>query len=129
MVYLQIVMMLLIFSIIVVYPVMLYPAFMIFDLHFFKGNYQTLKQNMFRTFVVLCTIVIGIASIGNFDSLLALVGSVLCTPLAVIFPSIFHFIIFKDSQSKLRSSIDLFFFFLGCSISIVVFTLTIVSLF
>ena len=120
-------MMLLIFSIIVVYPVMLYPAFIIFDFHFFSnGNNKIFKQNLFRTFAVVGTILIGIASIGKFDTLLALVGSVLCTPLAVIFPSMFHFLIFRKIQSNFRNMIDLLMFGVGCSISLVVFTFTVI---
>jgi proton-coupled amino acid transporter len=123
-VYLQVVMMTLIFSIVVVYPVMLYPAFKIFEFHFFKKIFQ---QNIFRTVVALSTIGIGIGSIGNFDSLLAIVGSVLCTPLAVIFPALFHWILFKETQSVKRSFLDIIVFMLGCSISVIVFTFTITT--
>ena len=109
---------------------MLYPAFMIFDLHFFNtGENKNLKQNGFRTFVVLGTIALGIASIGNFDNMLALFGSVLCTPLGLILPPIFHYQTFKSSQSGSRSIFDLLFFLIGCSISVVVFTFTIAGFF
>ena len=79
---------------------MLNPAFNIFESHFIRcETYSTLYQNIFRTLIVILTVVIGILSIGRFDDMLSLVGCAVCTPIALIFPSLFHFQIFKNIQS------------------------------
>ena len=125
-IYIQVVMILLIFSIIVVYPVQLNPAFKIFDQNFVKcKNSKKIYENALRSFVVLITVIIGLTSIDKFANYMAIAGSIVCTPIALIFPSIFHFKLFSQKQSFCRSFIDIFITCFGIiiSISILIFTL------
>ena len=66
-------------------------------------------ENLLRSFIVLFTIIVGVLSIGRFDTLLALAGCGICTPIALIFPSIFHYLLFnKYFTMVLRNKICFF---------------------
>lgn len=155
--YIQIVLIMMIFSVIVVYPVILYPAFQILSkiLCSSANHIRTVKEidsvpatnentkaissqpksnlkllimeNLMRIFIVSGTIIIGILSINRFDTLMSLVGCGVCTPIAFIFPSIFHYILLKDKQSKTRNIIDILAAILGLTISIVVLVFTLIN--
>lgn len=119
-------MVLLIFSILVVYPVQLNPAFRILEHYFIKCEKNKLTyENMLRTTILLITVVIGIASIDKFANMMALAGCAVCTPVALIFPTLFHYRLFKEKQSKIRSFFDVSIFVIGIglSLTILVFTL------
>ena len=121
-------MVLMIFSIIVVYPVQLYPAVKIFDNNFVKcKKNKILYGNIIRTIVVIITIVIGIASINKFANLMALAGCAVCTPIALIFPAIFHYKLFHKKQSYLRSIVDIFITFLGIGLSLTILIFTFID--
>ena len=121
-------MILLVFSIIVVYPVQLYPAVKIFDSNFIKcKKNKYLYGNIIRTIVVIVTIVIGIASINKFANLMALAGCIVCTPIALIFPAIFHYMLFHKKQSFFRSMVDIFVTFLGISLSLTILIFTFID--
>ncbi len=124
-IYIQVVMVLLIFSILVVYPVQLNPAYRILDQYFIKcANNKILYENLMRTTILILTVIIGIASIDKFANLMALAGCAVCTPVALIFPTLFHYKLFKDKQSKLRSILDISISLtgIGLSLTILVFT-------
>ncbi len=124
-IYIQVVMVLLIFSILVVYPVQLNPAYRIFDQYFIKCvNHKTFYENLMRTTILLITVIIGIASIDKFANLMALAGCAVCTPVALIFPTLFHYKLFKEKQSTLRSILDISISLagIGLSLTILVFT-------
>jgi amino acid permease len=67
----------------------------------------------------------GIMSIGKFEKFIALVGSGISTPIALILPSLFHYRLFKDKQSRLRNIMDLTIAALGFA---TVFTVSIFTL-
>lgn len=118
-------MVLLIFSILVVYPVQLNPAYKILDQYFIKcAVNKILYENLMRTTILILTVIIGIASIDKFANLMALAGCAVCTPVALIFPTLFHYKLFKDKQSKLRSILDISISLtgIGLSLTILVFT-------
>lgn len=124
----QIILILLIFSILIVYPVVLYPSFKIIGRYLFKNienqNKKYWLENLMRVIIVAGTIVVGIFSIGNFDTLLALVGSGICCPIALIFPTLFHFLVFKNEQKKIWNFFDLSISIIGTliSLSVLIFT-------
>jgi proton-coupled amino acid transporter len=140
--YIQLILCLLIFSIIIVYPVQLYPAFKIFEnILFFKGEKDKNKgdgtsafecskvsnlQNLLRIGIVVLTVVVGVLSIGRFDTLLSLAGCAVCTPIALIFPSYFHYSLFKNKQSKFRNITDLSMMVLGITMSLTVLVFTLI---
>ena len=149
-VYIQIVLAMMMFSIMIIYPVVLFPAFIIIESIFFKGgkseklkrltlafpeNSQILPENsnsktiiyenILRIFIVICTIVVGIVSINRFDTMLALVGCGVCTPVALIFPSVFHYLLYKDKQSKLRSFCDISVAVIGVTLSLTILFFTV----
>jgi amino acid permease len=127
-VFIQIVLLLLIFSIIVVYPVVLNPAFRILEFHFIKCQQNAiLWQNILRTSLVFITVVVGVLSIGKFDNLLSLVGCAVCTPIALIFPSLFHYKLYKDKQGWLRTFLDLFITIIGVLTSLIILIFTLIN--
>jgi len=83
-------------------------------------------DNLMRVVIVSGTITVGILSIGQFDILLALVGSGICCPISLILPTLFHYKIFKDEQSGLRSAFDIFVSLLGTGTSLTVLIVTFV---
>ena len=121
--------MLFLFSIIIVYPITLYPAFKIFEKSFLtcKKN-EKLYFNVIRIVIVIITIIVGVTSINRFDVLMALCGSVVCTPLAMIIPPIFHYRLLNKKQSRIRNIIDILVAVLGTGISITVLVFTLINL-
>jgi proton-coupled amino acid transporter len=109
--------------------VALYPSFLILNRTFIKkSSNNIIKYNfdtIIRIFIVIISIFIGIFSIGRFDTLLALVGGVVLCPISLIFPTLFHFLIFKKDQSIIRSFFDLFIFSFGIILSLTVLVFTI----
>jgi proton-coupled amino acid transporter len=137
--YIQLILIFLIFSILVVYPVTLFPAFriienlifkdikMIQDTSMFSCNKTSNIQNLIRTGIVSITIVIGVLSINKFDQLLALAGSGIMTPIALILPSLFHYSLYKHKQPKFRSILDLTVAVTGIIFSLVVLVFTFIN--
>jgi proton-coupled amino acid transporter len=135
-VYIQVVLIMLMFSILIVYPVTLFPAFKILENLFCKSKKRAEKsekdyvkfmlENILRVFIVTLTIVVGVLSINRFDTLLSLCGCGICTPVALIFPSVFHFNLYKKTQSSFRSIVDISIAVLGCSLSITVLIFTLI---
>ena len=123
--YIAVVMILLVFSIIVVYPVQLNPAFRIFESNFIQCKTNVITyENIIRTSILALTVAVGISSIDKFANLMALAACAVCTPIALILPSIFHYQLFKGKQSLLRSCVDIFIAFLGVGISLTILTFT-----
>jgi len=127
-IYIQVVMILLLFSIVVVYPVQLNPAFRIFEANLLKCKEgKVTYTNILRTIIVIITIAIGIASIGGFANLMALAGCAVCTPIALILPSLFHYKLFREKQSVCRSIIDLAVTFIGIALSLTILVFTFID--
>ena len=109
------------------YPVVLNPAFKILESHFIQCVSHTyIYQNILRTFLVIVTVVVGVLSIGNFDTMLSLVGCAVCTPIALILPTLFHYQLYKGKQSSFRSFIDLFISILGTVLALVILIFTLI---
>jgi proton-coupled amino acid transporter len=133
-VYIQVVLILLVFSVLIVYPVQLNPAFVILENMFFeklkereeKTSKRITIENMMRIVIVTSALAIGIYSINKFDTMLSLVGCVVCTPLALIFPSFFHYKLLKDKQTTFRNFADITICILGIILSITVLIFTII---
>lgn len=116
----------------IVYPVTLYPGFLILNRTIMGNSKNKSLKYHFDTFlriiVVIITVLIGIYSIGRFDTLLAIVGSAACCPISLIFPTLFHYMIFKNEQNFIRSFFDLFIFLLGIILSLAVLFFTLFPL-
>lgn len=133
-IYVQVMLCFLVFSIIIVYPVSLYPAYLIIENILFKKLKENekkpmgrlVKENIMRTFIVSCGIFIGIISIDKFDVMLSLAGSAIMTPIAFILPTFFHYKLFKDKQSCFRSCVDLGISISGFLIAVIVFVFTLI---
>ena len=96
-----------------------------------KSTNKNLKyyfDTFIRIILVIITIIIGIYSIGRFDTLLAIVGSAACCPISLIFPTLFHYFIFRKEQNFIRSFFDLFIFILGIVMSLAVLSFTLFPL-
>jgi proton-coupled amino acid transporter len=93
-----------------------------------KKNTKYHLDTLIRILIVIATVVIGIFSIGRFDTLLALVGSAACCPIALIFPCLFHYLLFKEEIGKVRTFFDLSIFVLGIILSLAVLIFTIFPL-
>jgi amino acid permease len=118
----------LVFSIIAVYPVIINPSFKILESKIIRcETRKNLWINILRAGVVTFTIVMGIVAIGRFDKILSLVGSGVSTPIALILPSLFHFKLYKDKQSKFRSMVDLAITVIGFGVVFTVFIFTLLS--
>ena len=121
-------MILLIFSILVVYPVQLNPAYRIFENNLIKSEEnKILYGNIIRTSILILTIVIGISSIDKFATLMALAGCAVCTPIALILPTLFHFKLFNYKQSLLRSIIDILISVIGIGLSLTILVFTFIN--
>jgi hypothetical protein len=123
-----VIILLFIFSLIIVYPVTLFPAFQILEGKLLLCDImKDIWQKYIRSVIVIVTIIVGILSIGSFANMLALVGSGICTPIGLVLPSLFHFLIFKSKQSYLRSIIDLTVSLIGVILIIVIALFTILN--
>ena len=128
-IYIQIILVLFLFSVIIVYPITLYPGFKIFENNIIKCKSKTLSyQNILRIVIVAVTIVVGVTSINKFDTLMALCGCVVCTPLAMIIPPIFHYKLLNKKQSRIRNIIDILVCIIGTVIALSVFVMTLINL-
>ena len=114
-----------------VYPNTLYPAYKILEFHIFSKmknqRLQYILENLLRAFIVVATVVLGVLSINRFDFVLALIGCAIMTPLALIFPTMFHYFLMKNQQSKLRSVVDLTISIIGIILAIAVLVFTIIG--
>jgi amino acid permease len=117
-------------SILVVYPNTLYPAFKILEFHLFKkvrrNSVKYFLENLLRTTIVVSTVVVGVYSINRFDTLLALAGCSIMTPISLILPPLFHYKLFKTKQSSFRNFLDIFVTLIGCSLSITILIFTLI---
>ena len=85
-------------ALLLTYPLMLFPAVRITEqaatgtLGLKSGSElaRTWKRNSFRTLFVATTITVAWASSTQLNNLVSLVGAFSCTPLAFIFPALFH---------------------------------------
>lgn len=106
---------LLIISVLIAYPLILFPAFSTIERLFLRGYSAGL-----RLLTVLVSILVGVNSINNFDNVLSLLGSLIYLPLAFIIPTLVHFVLFRDKQTKARNFLDLSLTALSSLLSVVI---------
>jgi amino acid permease len=114
----------------VVYPVVLNPAFTIIESGAWgeiNNRKKLIKSRILRTLIVAFTVIVGILSIGKFATMLSLVGCAVCTPIALIFPTIFHWKLYKDTQPKWRNILDLSITVFGTTMALTVLVFTFIS--
>lgn len=83
------------FNLIITYPLMMYPANVAIESYIFsswkKGRQRTCFKNISRAVIVTGTIVLSLTVYNQITDLLAIVGSLSCTPIAFILPALFHY--------------------------------------
>lgn len=83
-------------ALIFTYPLMMYPALMILEGYFIPNRRGTAKgalrirKNLFRCALVCVTAVISMLAMDELDNFVAFIGSFCSTPLAFIYPCLFH---------------------------------------
>lgn len=111
----------------VVYPVILNPSFAILETNFITCKTKTtLYENILRTIIVIVTIVGGILSIGDFQKFMALAGSIICTPVSIMFPPLFHFKLYKGIQPAWRSFLDIAVLITGVVVALLILIFTLI---
>lgn len=78
------------------YPLMLFPAVKILERGVASylwnaASDEKWKRNMFRTAIVAATLLVSYLGSSQLTNLVSLVGCFCCTPLAFIFPALFHY--------------------------------------
>ena len=76
------------------YPLVLYPAHIIVESVLYKGWEKSKKRqwmkNLTRSILVAFTVVLTLSTGEKINNLLSLNGSLFCTPVAFLFPAMFH---------------------------------------
>ena len=75
-----------------------------------------MSKNLSRTLLVAFSIGFTIALGDNLDDFLSLLGAVSCTPVAFIFPAVFH--LKAVASTKLAKTLDVVIIFIGICIFI-----------
>jgi len=77
------------------FPLVIYPSVIIFDNYLFAGMGKTktrqLLKNINRAVVVLLCIALTLLLGQKLDKFLSILGALTCTPIAFIFPALFHY--------------------------------------
>lgn len=106
------------FNLMFTFPLVIYPSVMIFDNYLFDGWGKTKKRqwakNFNRAFIVAFTCGFTVLLGNKLDKFLSILGALCCTPIAFIFPSIFHFKV--CAETNIQKAIDLSIFVLGLGI-------------
>jgi len=83
------------FNLIFSYPLVIFPANMVIESYLFAGWPKSKRRqwmkNLSRTIIVALTVVIAILVWDKLDKFLSITGSLFCTPIAFILPSLFHY--------------------------------------
>ena len=79
----------------ITYPLAIHPANMVIEGYMFRGWKKSRKRtwckNLYRTCLVIFTIVVSLSLRETLDKLMSIVGSLTCTPVAFLLPAIFHY--------------------------------------
>lgn len=75
------------------------------------------RKNIFRSLIVLLVLTVSFGASNQLDNLCALVGSFACTPLAFLYPSVFHLKIIPN-QSKRKKFTNYFILLVGTGITL-----------
>ena len=83
------------FNLVISYPLMLYPANLVVESYLYDGwpksKKRQLCKNINRAILVVFTIILALIAWNKLDYLLSITGSLFCTPIAFILPSLFHY--------------------------------------
>ncbi|KAL2905952.1 Amino acid transporter AVT3C [Bienertia sinuspersici] len=82
-------------------PLMMNPVFEVLERRLTQGSYSL----MVRWLMVLVVALVALL-VPNFADFLSLVGSSVCIALGFVFPSLFHFLVFKDEASLGKLVLD-----------------------
>jgi len=103
------------------FPLVLYPAIMIVENYLYTGwpksKKRQLSKNIDRTLMVAFVTILTVALKQKLDKFLAILGALACTPVAFVFPSLFHFK--ACAETPMQKAIDLII--LAFSLSVMVF--------
>jgi len=103
------------FNLMFSFPLVIYPSIMIFENYLFDGWEKTRKRqwskNVNRAFIVALTCGITVLLGEKLDKFLSILGALCCTPIAFMFPALFHFKTCADT--KLQQGIDMTIFGVG----------------
>ena len=79
----------------ITYPLQIHPANMVIEGILFSGwpksTKRTWLKNLYRSLMVLFTIVVSLTLRDTLDKLMSVVGSLTCAPMAFILPAVFHY--------------------------------------
>lgn len=110
------------FNLVFSYPLMLHPANIAIESYLFHGWPKTKKRqwskNLFRACLVIFTVVITILMQNNLDQFLAVLGSLACTPVAFLLPTLYH--LKACAETPMQKRVD--WIIIVLSIIIMVFT-------
>ncbi|KAG9144540.1 hypothetical protein Leryth_010770 [Lithospermum erythrorhizon] len=84
------------------FPLMMNPVYEVFESRFFNGGYC-----MWMRWLVVLVISLVALYVPYFTDFLSLVGSSACCVLGLVFPALFHYIVFKDEMSQRGAIMDL----------------------
>jgi len=86
------------------YPLVIYPANMVIESYMYGSWAKTKKRqwmkNLNRTIMVAFTIVISLLMGEQLDKFLSINGSLFCTPIAFILPTLFHYKLVAETKSQ-----------------------------
>ena len=87
------------------YPLVLYPAHIIIESVLYRGWPKSKKRqwskNLTRSLLVAITVLLTLLVYDDINGLLALNGSLFCTPVAFGFPALFHLkVCANDTKNK-----------------------------
>jgi proton-coupled amino acid transporter len=81
-------------NLIFTYPLQLHPASIIMESYLFrnmeKSKKRTWLKNLFRTAIVLFTVIFCLSLKDSLDKFISVLGSLACTPISFTLPCIFH---------------------------------------
>ena len=77
------------------FPLVLYPAIMIVENYLYTGwpksKKRQISKNIDRALIVGFVVILTVLLKQKLDKFLVILGALACTPVAFVFPSLFHF--------------------------------------
>lgn len=103
------------------YPMQMFPVTEILDLVFWKKPSTSLVAPLPNLIRILCVALTGAIAFAmpKFGLIAGLVGALGSSFLAFIFPSIFHFIVYRRKQNVVRSALDLLIVLFGFVVMVI----------
>lgn len=93
-----------IINLIFTYPLVLYPATMVFESYVYakvaKSKKRTWLKNLTRTMFVAFTVVLSVSLLDTLDKLESINGAFACIPLAFMLPALFHYKLVAETKAE-----------------------------